>query len=97
MGARDDDLPPPQPIVGRLARSHANFSRLPDFAAAALIVTVAGLADRYRARRVALPRVPDPLSAALRSGRARGPAIAFMVSVVGILLVLRPALAAAFG
>ena len=48
VGARDEDLPPPQPIVGRLARAQANFfETFPVFAAAALIVAVAGLGDRF--------------------------------------------------
>ena len=50
-GARDEQLPPPQPIVGRLARAQANFfETFPIFAAAALIVGVAGLiTDKYSA------------------------------------------------
>jgi uncharacterized MAPEG superfamily protein len=43
MGARDEELPPPQPIVGRLARAQANFfETFPIAAAAILIVEVAG-------------------------------------------------------
>ncbi|HEX9946745.1 MAG TPA: MAPEG family protein [Allosphingosinicella sp.] len=98
-GARDEELPPPRPIVGRLARAQANFfETFPIFAAAALIVGVAGLEDRWTAigawlwlgaRIVYLPLY------ALGVPVVR--TIAFLVSVVGILLVLRPALAAALG
>ena len=98
MGARDEELPPPQPIVGRLARAQANFfETFPVFAAAALIVAVAGLGDRWSAvgawlwlgaRIVYLPLY------ALGVPVVR--TIAFLASVVGIALVLRPALATAF-
>ena len=99
VGARDEDLPPPQPIVGRLARAQANFfETFPIFAAAALIVAVAGLSDRWTAvgawlwlgsRIVYLPLYAFGVPV-VRT-------LVFLVSVVGILLVLRPALAAAFG
>src|SRR3954469_3841247 len=50
VGPRDEELPPPQPIVGRLARAQANFfETFPIFAASALIVAVAGLSDRWTA------------------------------------------------
>jgi len=42
-GARDEALPPPSPIVGRLQRAQSNlFETLPLFAAAVLIAHVAG-------------------------------------------------------
>jgi uncharacterized MAPEG superfamily protein len=98
VGARDEELAPPQPIVGRLARAQANFfETFPIFAAAALIVGVAGLADRWTAigawlwlgaRIVYLPLY------ALGVPVVR--TLVFLLSVVGIALVLRPALAAAF-
>lgn len=41
MGARDEQLPPPDPLVGRLARAQANFfETFPIVAAAILIVVV---------------------------------------------------------
>ena len=96
VGARDEELPPPQPIVGRLARAQANFfETFPIFAAAALIVTVAGLTDRWTAlgawlwlgsRIVYLPLYAWGVPV-VRT-------IAFLASVIGILLVLRPALVA---
>lgn len=98
MGARDGELPPAQPIVGRLARAQANFfETFPIFAAAALIVAVAGLGDRWTAigawlwlgaRIVYLPLYAFGVPV-VRT-------IVFLVSVAGIALVLRPALAAAF-
>jgi uncharacterized MAPEG superfamily protein len=94
VGARDEELPPPQAIVGRLARAQANFfETFPIFAAAALIVSVAGLQDRWTAigawlwlgaRLVYLPLY------ALGVPVVR--TIAFLASVVGIVLALRPAL-----
>jgi uncharacterized MAPEG superfamily protein len=99
MGARDEDLPPPEPIVGRLARAQANFfETFPIFAAAALIVAVADLENRWTtigawlwlgSRLVYLPLY------ALGVPVVR--TVAFLASVVGIALVLRPALAGSFG
>jgi uncharacterized MAPEG superfamily protein len=96
MGARDEALGPPQPIVGRLARAQANFfETFPIYAAAALIVTVAGLESRWTAigawlwlgaRLVYLPLYAFGVPV-VRT-------IVFLVSVVGIALVLWPALAA---
>jgi uncharacterized MAPEG superfamily protein len=98
VGARDEALEPPQPIVGRLARAQANFyETFPLYAAAALIVSLAHLTDRMTAigallwigaRVVYLPLyamgVPYVRSAA------------WALSLVGIVMVLRPALAATF-
>jgi uncharacterized MAPEG superfamily protein len=99
VGARDEELPAPQPIVGRLARAQANFfETFPVFAAAVLIVAVAGLHDRWTAigawlwlgaRIVYLPLYAMGVPV-VRT-------IAFLLSVAGIALVLRPALAATFG
>ena len=98
VGARDEELPPPQPIVGRLARAQANFfETFPIFAAAALIVSFATLTDRWTALGAWLwlgaRIVYMPLYA---MGVPVVRTIVFLVSVVGILMVLRPALAAAF-
>ena len=98
VGARDDELPPPQPIVGRLARAQANFyETFPLYAAAAIIVSVAHLGNRWTAIGALLwigaRIVYLPLYAAgvpyLRTA-------AWAVSLVGIVMVLRPALAATF-
>jgi uncharacterized MAPEG superfamily protein len=98
VGARDEELPPPQPIVGRLARAQANFyETFPLYAAAAIIVSVAHLGNRWTAIGALLwigARVVYlPLYAAgvpyLRTA-------AWAISLVGIVMVLRPALTATF-
>ena len=99
VGARDEELPPPQPIVGRLARAQANFfETFPIAAAAILIVTVADLESRWTAAGallwLAARIVYLPLYAA---GVPVVRTIAFLVSVVGIALVLRPVLVATLG
>lgn len=97
VGARDEELPPPQPIVGRLARAQANFfETFPIFAAAALIVAVADLGDRWTMMGAWLwlaARIAYLPLYALGVPVVR--TIAFLASVAGIALVLRPALAAA--
>ena len=99
ISARDEALPPPEPLVGRLARAQANyFETFPIAAAAILIVYSAGLHDRLTAlgaivwlvaRIVYLPvyALGIPM---LRTAL-------FIASVIGILMVLWPALAATFG
>jgi uncharacterized MAPEG superfamily protein len=99
MGARDEDLPPPQPIVGRLARAQANFlETFPIMAAAILIVSLADLESRWTeigallwlaARLVYLPLYAF--------GVPKVRTVVFLISVGGIALVLRPALVASFG
>ena len=99
MGARDQELPPPQPIVGRLARAQANFfETFPIFAAAALIVSFAGLGDRGSAIGAWLWLGARILYLPLYAfGVPVVRTLVFLVSVVGIALVLRPALAGALG
>src|SRR5687768_2390655 len=99
MGARDETLPPLEPVAGRLVRAQANFLETYPIAIVALLGVV--LAERTSdltaiggwmwlgARIVYLPLY------ALGVPVVR--TIAFLVSVVGILLVLRPALAASLG
>jgi len=94
MGARDEELPPPQPIVGRLARAQANyFETFPIMAAAILIVTFVDRTDWLTeigaitwlaARFVYLPLYA--------MGIPRVRTLVFLISVLGILLVLRNAL-----
>jgi len=98
MGARDEALPPPQPIVGRLARAQANFfETFPIVAAAILIDAAAGLFDRGTALGAILwlgARVAYlPLYAV---GVPVVRTMAFMVSIIGLVLLLWPALVAAF-
>jgi uncharacterized MAPEG superfamily protein len=98
MGARDEELAPPQPIVGRLARAQANyFETFPIAAAAILIVYATGMHDRLTAigalvwlgaRVVYLPVYALGISK-LRT-------LIFLVSIVGIALILRPAIQATF-
>jgi uncharacterized MAPEG superfamily protein len=99
MGARDEALPPPQPIVGRLARAQANFfETFPIAAAAILIVAAAGLDDRWTAIGALLwlgaRIVYLPLYA---FGVPRVRTLVFLVSLVGIAMILRPALVASLG
>jgi uncharacterized MAPEG superfamily protein len=94
MGARDEELPPPRPIVGRLARAQANFfETFPVAAAAIILVSVAGLNDRWTAIGAIMwlaARIAYlPLYAA---GVPVVRTIAFGISIVGIALILGPAL-----
>ncbi len=98
MGARDEALPPPEPIVGRLARAQANyFETFPVMAAAILIVSVADLETRWTAIGailwLAARLVYLPLYAL---GIPKVRTLVFLISVVGIGMVLWPALAAGF-
>lgn len=98
VGARDEDLPPPAPLVGRLARAQANyFETFPVMAAAILIVSVTGLTSRWTAVGALLwlgARVIYlPLYAA---GVPVVRTFVFLVSVVGIGMVLWLALTATF-
>lgn len=98
VGARDEQLAPPQPIVGRLARAQANFfETFPIAAAAILIVSAAGLADRWTAAGAILWLVARVLYLPIYAiGIAKVRTIIFLASVVGIILILRPALVAGF-
>jgi uncharacterized MAPEG superfamily protein len=96
MGARDEELPPPRPVVGRLMRAQANFfETFPIAAAAILIVSLALLNDRWTALGawlwLAARIVYLPLYA---FGVPVARTLAFLVSIVGIAMILRPALAA---
>ena len=96
LGARDEELPPPRPIVGRMARAQANFlETYPVMIAAVLVVSAAGLTSETTAlgamfwlggRVLYLPLYAFGVRY-LRS-------LAWAVSLVGIVMVLWPALAA---
>ena len=97
VGARDEELAPPQPLVGRLARAQANFfETFPIMIAAVLIVSAAGITDKWTGigawlwlgGRVAYLPLYALGVADVRS-RAWG------VALVGIVMVLKPALVAA--
>ncbi|HYI64349.1 MAG TPA: MAPEG family protein [Allosphingosinicella sp.] len=97
-GARDEVLPPSEPLVGRLARAQANyFETFPVMAAAILVVTAAGLETRWTAIGalvwLAARIVYLPLYA---MGVPMLRTLVFGISVAGIVMVLWPALAALF-
>lgn len=94
MGARDEALPPPAPIVGRLARAQANFfETFPIAAAAILIVSLAGLGTLWTqigalvwlgARILYLP--------VYAAGIPKVRTLIFLVSFAGLAMLLWPAL-----
>lgn len=98
MGARDEQLPPPQPIVGRLARAQANFfETFPVAAAAILIVSATGLTDRWTAAGAILWLAARIIYLPIYAmGVPMVRTIIFLASIAGIALILRPALMAGF-
>ena len=98
MSARDEALPPPERLVGRLARAQANyFETFPIVAAAILIVYATGLHDRWTATGALVwlaARIVYLPVYALGIPKVR--TLIFLISVVGIVMVLWPALAATF-
>ncbi len=94
MGARDEALPPPEPIVGRLARAQANFfETFPIAATAILIVSITDQTTTWTelgaliwlgARIVYLP--------VYAAGISKIRTAIFLVSVFGIAMILWPAL-----
>lgn len=99
MGARDEELPPPTPIVGRLARAQANFfETFPIAAAAILIVTAASIEDRLTAIGALIWLGSRVLYLPLYAfGVPMLRTAVFIASLVGIAMILRPALAASIG
>ena len=98
MGARDEELPPLNPLAGRLARAQANFfETFPLLIAAVLIVEAAHLNNRWTALGATIWLVARiaylPLYALgvpiLRS-------LAWIAALAGIVMLLWPALAQAF-
>jgi uncharacterized MAPEG superfamily protein len=98
MGPRDEELPPPEPIVGRLARAQANYyESLPIMATAILIVSVAHLETRWTALGALVWLAARIAYLSLYAVGVRGlRTIVWMLSLAGILMVLWPALAASF-
>ena len=98
MGARDEELPPPRPIVGRLDRAQANFfETFPLMIAAVLIVSAAGLNSANTALGAMLwlgARVVYLPLYALGIPYLR--TLVWAVALAGIVMVLWPALAATF-
>jgi uncharacterized MAPEG superfamily protein len=96
MGARDGELPSPQPAVARLMRAQANFyETFPLFSAAAIIVSVAHLNDRVTAIGAIVWLVARAVYLPLYAlGIPYLRTLAWIVSLVGIVMVIRPALVA---
>jgi uncharacterized MAPEG superfamily protein len=99
MGARDEELPPPAPIVGRMMRAQANFFETFPLAIVAVVALEASGTQTFWTQLGALLWLGGrivylPLYAAgvpvLRT-------IVFLISVVGILMMLWPSLAMGIG
>ena len=98
VGPRDEELPPPSPMVGRLMRAQNNFlETFPLMIAAVLVVSAADLRNDTTAlgamiwlgARIAYLPLYVLGVPVLRS-------LAWIAATVGIFMVLWPALAAAF-
>ena len=98
IGARDETLPPPQPIVGRMMRAQANFfETFPIVVAAILVDAAANLFDRWTQIGAIVWIVARVIYLPLYS--AGVPVVRTLVwgaSVIGIVMMLKPAIAAAF-
>jgi uncharacterized MAPEG superfamily protein len=98
MGARDGELPPLNPLAGRLARAQANFlETFPVLIAGIIIVSGRNLTDSTTALGAWLwlgGRVAYLPLYALGIPYLR--TLAWVVSIVGIVMVLKPALALLF-
>lgn len=94
MGARDEVLPPPQALVGRLARAQANFfETFPIAAAAILIVSQTGLTSPWTGIGAIVWLVARILYLPVyAAGIPRIRTLIFLVSVIGIGMILWPAL-----
>ena len=98
VGPRDEELPAPTPVVGRLARAQANFfETFPLLIAAVLIVEAAQLHNRWTALGAMIWLVARiaylPLYAL---GVPIVRSLAWIAALVGIVMLLWPALALAF-
>ena len=98
MGARDEALPPPTPLVGRFVRAEANFfETFPLMIAAVLIVSAAGLTGKETALGAWLWLGARILYLPLYAmGVPVVRSLVWVVSLVGIAMVLWPALRASF-
>ena len=89
-GARDEELPPPRPLVGRLQRAQSNlYETLPLFAAAVLIAHVAGRESAQTALGAQIyfwGRVIYVPLYALGVPIVRS--LVFLVSLVGLIMIL---------
>ena len=98
MGARDEDLPVLNPVAGRLARAQANFfETFPIMIAAVAVVSLADLETRWTTIGAWLWLVGRAIYLPLYGfGVPVARTLAWGASVVGIGMVLWPALRAAF-
>jgi len=98
VGPRDEELPPPGPVVGRLMRAQANFfETFPMMIAAVLVVSLAGLTGKGTAIGAILWLVARALYLPLYAlGVPVVRSLAWIAALVGIAMVLWPALAAAY-
>jgi uncharacterized MAPEG superfamily protein len=98
VGARDEELPPPGPTVGRLMRAQANFlETFPLMIAAVAIVSIADLGNERTALGAWLwlgGRIAYLPLYALGVPVVRS--LAWITATAGIFMVLWPALSAAF-
>ncbi len=94
IGARDEELPPPMAITGRMMRAQANyFETFPLFAAAVLIAVVAGRTNGSTALGAQLYLFARIVYLPLYAwGVSVVRTIAFLVATVGLVMVLWPAL-----
>jgi uncharacterized MAPEG superfamily protein len=94
MGARDEELPPPEPLVGRLARAQANFfETFPVMIAAVLIVSVDQAGTHWTAVGSLIWLVARIIYLPLYAfGVPVVRTLAWAASLVGILMVLWPTL-----
>ena len=98
IGARDEALPPALPLVGRLERAQANFfETFPLMIAAVLIVSAAGLTNHFTALGAWLWLGARILYLPLYAlGVPVVRSLAWAAALVGLIMVLWPALHASF-
>ncbi|WP_309611424.1 MAPEG family protein [Sphingomonas sp.] len=94
MGARDEEMPPVSPVVGRLERAQANyFETFPIVIAAILIVQVGGLNSQWTAIGAILWLAARVVYLPLYAfGVPVVRTLVFTVGFVGLVLMLFPAL-----
>ena len=98
LGSRDEDMPPPNPIAGRLGRAQANFyETFPVMIAAVAIVSIAGLTNRWTAMGAIIWLAARALYLPLYAFGVRYlRSLAWVAGLAGIVMVLWPALMATF-
>lgn len=93
MGSRDEGLPEPAPLVGRLVRAQSNFfETLPIAVAAILMVEVAHLNNRWTVAGAIVWLTARALYLPLYAlGVPVIRTLTFMAALAGLLMVLVPA------